>query len=251
LLDSHEEPGDYPRTAPTTLDVDEIWRWWHRPRNGAIWVYDMESESFIKVVEMKGLCPGHVDTSPTDPGLLKYANDGLNIFHQRIWTVRVDGSNQRKIRAQEQGEWVCHEFWWPDGRYIAYKYMDRRNDTTIHELPWCEYAPVALHLGIANLDGTECYRSEPLNCFHSHIFVSPDERWVCGEGTMDHSMVYAAPFSMSNPRVDFVPVATIHTPYLPIAAQEANAGFSADSRWLVYNDTIDGNKQVCAVEVDI
>ena len=79
--------------------------------------------------------------------------------------------------------------------------------------------------------------------------VSPDGTWVCGEGTDGHSFAYAAPFSMSNTKVDFKPYATIHTPYIPSAAQGVETGFSADNKWLVYNDTIDGKLQVCAVEV--
>jgi hypothetical protein len=74
-------------------------------------------------------------------------------------------------------------FWWPDGRLIGYTYQDRRGDTTIRELPWGEYSPCPTHLGIAGLDGAECYLSDPLNCYHSHLFVSPDGQWVCGEGT--------------------------------------------------------------------
>jgi len=251
LVDQHEEGAACVRLPPTTLDADATWRWWKRPRHGAIWVYDVQNGSFCKVMETVGHCPSHVDASPTDPELFKCANDANNILHQRIWTMRVDGTDKRMIRAQEEGEWVCHEFWWPDGQHIAYKYMDRRGDPTVGSTPWCEYAPVPLRLGIANLDGAECYLSEPLNCFHSHIFVSPDERWVCGEGTQDPSLLWAAPFSMSSTRVDFAPLATIHTLYVPMSAQQVDAAFSADSRWLVYNDTVEGKKQVCAVEVDL
>ena len=48
-----------------------------------------------------------------------------------------------------------------------------------------------------------------------------------------------------------MPLATIHTPYLAFAGNQVNAGFSADSRWLIYNDTVDGKLQVCAVAVDL
>ena len=44
---------------------------------------------------------------------------------------------------------------------------------------------------------------------------------------------------------------TIHTPYLAYIANKVDAGFSADSRWLIYHDTIVGDLQVFAVAVDL
>jgi len=148
-------------------------------------------------------------------------------------------------------EMITHEFWWPGGRHIGYTYQDRRGDPTLYERPWCEYAPVATRLGIADLDGREVYLSDPLNCYHSHLFVSPQGDWVCGEGTDGHSFAYAAPFSWKSAAVDLVPMATIHTPYVPFRGQGVETGFSADSRWLIFNDTVEGRRQVCAVKADV
>ena len=80
----------------------------------------------------------------------------------------------------------------------------------------------------------------------------PDGRLLCGEGTDGHSFAYAAAFCMQDSRVQFVPLATIHTAYRPFSVgQHVNAGFSADNRWLLYNDTIEGKLQVCAVRVNL
>ena len=118
-------------------------------------------------------------------------------------------------------------------------------------LPWCEYAPVPTHFGLTALDGREVYLSDPLEHYHSHIFVSQDARWLCGEGTHDASHLSVARFCRKTTRVEFIPLATVHTPYVPFVGQNVNAGFSADARWLIYNDTIDGCVQVCAAMVDI
>jgi len=85
-----------------------------------------------------------------------------------------------------------------------------------------------------------------------YIAIAPDSRLLCGEGTDGHSFVHAAAFCMQDSRIQFVPLATIHTPYRPFSVgQHVNAGFSADNRWLLYNDTIEEKLQVCAVPVDL
>lgn len=95
------------------------------------------------------------------------------------------------------------------------------------------------------------YLSDPLNHYHSHLFISRDAKWVIGDGTDDHSFVYIAPFSFDSTKVDFVPLATVHTPYVPFAGQGVDACITPDSRWMLYNDTVDGKKQVCAVAFDL
>jgi len=158
-------------------DFRHFWRWIYRKRSAVIWAYDLESGRYAELLRMEEYQPQHIDASPTDPGLLKYAQDGLALFDQRIHTMRVDGTEWRMIRPQAAGEWVHHEFWWPGAQWIGYKYMDRRNDPTIHELPWGEYAPRPLHLGIADLEGDEIYCSDPLGSYHSHLNVSPNPKF--------------------------------------------------------------------------
>ena len=137
-----------------------------------------------------------------------------------------------------------------DPSYIGFTYQDRRGDSTVYELPWCEYAPVTTHLGIAGLDGEQVYLSDPLNSYHSHLYVSRRGDMVCGEGTDGNSFVFAAPFSWQSTKIDFTALATIHTEYHPMSGQGVHCDFSADNKWLLYNDTIDGKTQVCRVAVD-
>ncbi len=227
-----------------------FWRWIYRPRSATLWAYHLPARRATRLLDLEEYSFQHIDTSPTDPDLLKYAQDGLAVFDQRIHLLRTDGSGWLPVRPQAKGEWVHHEFWWPGGQLVGYKYMNRVGDWTIHELPWGEYAPRPLQLGIANLQGEEIYLSDPLNCYHSHLNVSADGQWVCGEGTHNHCFVSAAPFSLRETHIPLMDLATIHTPYVPGAAQGVETGFSADNRWLIYNDTVDGVKQVCAVRVE-
>lgn len=232
-------------------DAEALWAYLERPRSAWLWSYDLQTGRLLTLDESHEYGFGHHDTSPTDPVLVKYSLDAHDALYQRIWLARVDGSEVRKIRPQEKYEFVTHEFWWPDGKYIGYTYQDRRNDSTLRRIPWAEYAPVPTHFGVARLDGEECYLSDPLNHYHSHLFISRDSNWAIGDGTDGHSFVYIAPFSFDNTKVDFVPLATIHTPYVPFAGQAVDACVTPDSRWVLYNDTVDGKKQVCAVALDL
>jgi hypothetical protein len=54
---------------------------------------------------------------------------------------------------------------------------------------------------------------------------------------------------MSEKRIDLQPLAALHTPYVAFRGQNVEANFSSDSRWLLFNDKIDGQFQVCAVRV--
>ena len=245
-IDSDEE-----YVLPSTPDPAVFWRWVDRPRHGHLQAYNLQDGISRMVVALEKLMPIHTDASPTDSGLLKFAHDGFDAHCQRIWTVRTDGSGLTPIRVQEYGEMITHEFWWPGGQSIAYKFQDRRNDSTVHDLPWAEYAPVATRFGLANLRGEEYYLSDPLNHYHSHINVSPDGKMLCGEGTDGHSFLYAAAFSPHNTRIEFLPHASTHTPYQPFVGQNVNSSFSHDSQWIAFNDTIEGTMQVCAVRVEL
>ncbi|MHB0934984.1 MAG: hypothetical protein ACYDCO_05585 [Armatimonadota bacterium] len=235
----------------TSDDYRVFWRFIYRRRRGSIWTYDLIENRYAVVLEMTDYAPTHIDASPVDPGLFKFAQDGVAIFEQRAFAMRTDGTAYRKIRPQECGEWVHHEFWWPGAQFIAYKYLDRRQDTTTHLRPWGEYAPVPLHLGIADLSGREVYCSDPLDHYQSHLNVSPDGRYITGEGTHNHSFVSVAPFDMASTKVTFQALATIHTPYVPAAGQVVECGVTMDGRWVPYNDQIDGRRQVCAVELSM
>jgi len=240
------------RPLPSGRDAEALWRWLERPRDGDLLACDLASGQTTRLASLSGMSPIHVDPSPTDPNLVRFAHDYFDGYCQRIWTVRRDGSGLHPIRPQERGEVVTHEFWWPGGQLIGYTYLDRRQDPTVQETPWAEYAPVPTHLGLADLDGKEIFLSDPLNHYHTHIGVSPDGKWVFGEGTDGHLLVYVAPFSLDTTCVDLVPMATIHAQYRPFTAgHDVGATITADGRWVLYNDVIDGRMQVCRVRMDV
>jgi len=248
LTDVHQDIGKYP--IPRVKEVDVLWRYFNRPRHGSMWTCDLATGKATRIYESFGVCPLHMEFHPTDPGLVRFCLDMFDAYGQRIWTVRADGSDLHKIRPQEFGELVTHEFWWSDPRYIGYTYQDRRTYSTLNTLPWAEYSPMPTQLGIANLAGEQLYLSDPLESYHSHLYCSADGRYVCGEGTHSHSFAYAGRFDLNSSALKLVPMATINAPYVPFRGQHVETGFSIDSRWLMFNQLLGENYQVCAVEVD-
>ncbi|MCC7193243.1 MAG: hypothetical protein IT444_10725 [Phycisphaeraceae bacterium] len=251
LLDLHQyQNASYP--LPNTKDPAVFWNYFKRPRHGRMLAYSLDNGKTTELYKADDHCPFHVDTSPIDPTLVRFAIDRFEAYDQRIWSVRTDGSELRKIRPQSSGELVTHEFWWSGGKHIGFTYQDRRNDPTARDLPWAEYSNSQTRLGIADLTGRQVYLSDPVNHYHTHLYCSFNGQLVSGSGTEHGSFVYAARFDWKNPQINYVPLATIHTPYTPFAGQHVNCDFSADGRWLLYSDTVqDGTIQLCAVGVDL
>ena len=222
----------------------------HRLRAGGhLWTLDLKTAEVREIYEFHTAKPGHLQCSYTDPTLLRFCHEGPWRLLQRIWLIRTDGSDVHRVRPQLLGEAVGHEFWWPDGNAIGYKYVDRRKDRNTDDMCFLEYSGLPLQIGIAGLDGKERWLSEPMEHYQSHVNISPDERWFCGEGTHDWFFVSVARYEPTSRQLDFTPVATTHTPYCAGNGADINASFSPDSRWVIYNDEIDGIRQLCAVEV--
>lgn len=237
--------------APHSLDIGEFWKYFHeRTRDGRLYAFNVQSKQVTQLLDWQGEAANHIDTSPVDPGLVKFCGDHIEFETQRIWSARTDGSDLHKIRPTEKGEMITHEFWSHNAQLIGYTYQDRRGDPTCYVLPWAEYSPMETQIGFSNLKGEEVYLSDPVNHHHSHVMTSPDGKWITGEGTENHNFVYLASLSLDKTRIRYFPMATIHTAYTPLAGQSVDAGFTADSRWMVYTDTIQEISQVCTVRVD-
>lgn len=249
LTESHDPHAA--ELVPNRLDADLFWRYIARPRHGKLIAFDLQTRERKTLIETQGYTPFHVDTNPLDAGLVRFAYDRWEGHNQRVWSIRTDGTDLKPIRPQARGELITHEFWWPDSRHVGFTYQDRREDDKHHELPWCEYAPAKTRLGVADLSGKQVYLSDPVNHYHTHLYVSRDARLLSGSGTDHHWGVYAAKFSLDNPRVDYVKLASVNTPYIPFRGQWVNCDFDAQGRWLFYTDTIDGKLQLCAVDVEL
>src|SRR5205807_2409841 len=63
----------------------------------------------------------HVQFSPTDPTLMMFCHEGPWHKVDRIWTIRTDGSELKKIHTRTMDmEIAGHEFFGQDGKHIYY-----------------------------------------------------------------------------------------------------------------------------------
>ncbi|ADI14956.1 oligogalacturonate lyase family protein [Truepera radiovictrix] len=124
---------------------------------------------------------GHVNPSPTQPHLLTFCHEGpwARVDH-RIWGLDMVRGQLWKIRPQDDGVAVGHEYWHQDGRYLGY-----------HGFP--RTGPRRGFFGAIRPDNTG--REEFDFPFHSWHFQSNGLDLVVGDGTQP-SVPNAVPFIM-------------------------------------------------------
>lgn len=68
---------------------------------------------------------GHVNTSPNNPKILTFCHEGpWAMIDQRIWGLDTDTGRVWKIRPEQPGELIGHEYWFADGSRIGYHGKD-------------------------------------------------------------------------------------------------------------------------------
>lgn len=77
-------------------------------------VIDTATRSARTVVQRDTVA--HVQFCPDDSELLFYAGS----FKERMWTVRIDGSEHRSHYQRQEGEWITHESWIPGTMELAF-----------------------------------------------------------------------------------------------------------------------------------
>jgi len=113
----------------------------------------------------------HLQFSPTDPTLLMYCHEGPWEKVDRIWTIRIDGTQNQLIhRRQMEMEVAGHEWWGADGKTLYYQlhfpsgghvsFIASYNVDT-QERVWLQYNPDQSSI---------------------HDNSSPDGKLFCGDG---------------------------------------------------------------------
>jgi oligogalacturonide lyase len=186
----------------------------------------------------------HLKFSPTDPTQLMFCHEGP--WHQvdRIWTIRVDGTQLTKVHTRTMaGEIAGHEFWGRDGKTVWYDLQTPRGGVT-----W---------LTGRNLATGEQWRYEVARDQASYHFMqSPDGRMFSGDGGNAGKWI-----SLLRPVVRETPVPGLITPgrlesirVADLSKQdytlEPNQHFTPDGKWLVYRANVEGKPAIYAVELE-
>lgn len=197
----------------------------------------------------------HLLFSPTDPTLLMYCHEGPWHKIDRIWTMRTDGSDIKRIHTRTMAmEIFGHEFWSHDGKTIWYDLQTPRG-----EVFW---------LSNYNVDsGAREWYSLQRDEWSIHFNVSRDGKLLSGDGG-DPGQVARAQngrwIYLYRPELlpdqgiankAFVKPGILRAEKLVNMSKheyrlEPNVSFTPDQKWVVFRSNMFGPTYVFAVEVE-
>ncbi len=196
----------------------------------------------------------HLEFSPTDPTLLMFCHEGPWHKVDRIWTMRTDGSQIRKIHTRTMAmEIFGHEFWSADGKTIWYDLQTPRG-----EVFWLA--------GYNVENGERTWYHLQRNEWSIHFNVTRDGSLFCGDGgdsgqvarAPDGQWIYLfRPEAIQNRGQEdkaFVNAGVFRAERLVNMAKhkyrlEPNVSFTPDAKWVVFRSNMFGPTYVFAVEV--
>lgn len=212
----------------------------------------------VKVIHQETEWLGHLQFSPTDPGLIMFCHEGPWHEVDRLWTIRTDGTGLKKIHTRTMNMEIWgHEFFGADGKNIWYDLQTPRG-----EVFWIG--------GVELATGRRTQYALDRNEWSVHFNVSPDGTLFAGDGG-DNEMVAHAPdgkwIYLFRPR-GIPDVAGIKAPNSDglihpgrfVAERlvnmskhdyrlEPNVSFTLDQKWIVFRSNMHGATEVYAVEV--
>ncbi len=182
----------------------------------------------------------HVQMSPTDPTLIMFCHEGPWHKVDRIWTIRTDGSDLKKIHTRTMDmEIAGHEFFGQDGKYIYYDLQTPKG-----QVFWL--AEYDIKTGKMQKYGME--KRE----WSVHFGASPDGKTFLGDGGGPNSVakgdngqwIYLFKPENGKFRSEKLVNLTKHDYSL-----EPNATFTPDGKWIVFRSNMLGPTHVYAVEI--
>jgi oligogalacturonide lyase len=201
---------------------------------------------------------GHLQFSPTDPGLIMFCHEGPWHEVDRVWTIRTDGTGLTKVHTRTLNmEIAGHEFFSADGRTIWYDLQTPRGEDF-----WLAGYEIAT--------GRRTWHHLQRNEWSVHFNVSPDGTMFAGDGG-DNEMVAHAPdgkwiyllrptplpdvAGIKNPddpnliRPDFFSAERLVNLAKHDYRLEPNVTFSPDMKWIIFRSNMFGPTHVFAVEI--
>ena len=200
----------------------------------------------VKSGEVKTFHPAtdwlnHVQFSPSDPTLMMFCHEGPWHKVDRIWTIRTDGSELKKIHTRTMDmEIAGHEFFSPDGRYIIYDLQ-----TPKYEVFWLAQYEIAT--------GKLTKHSLQKREWSVHYNMSPDGKVFSGDGGGPNSVArgdngqWMYLFRPENGKLKSERLVNLAKHDYSL---EPNGTFTPDGKWLVFRSNMFGPTHVFAVEIN-
>lgn len=199
----------------------------------------------IKTGEIKTFNPStdwlnHVQFSPTDPTLMMFCHEGPWHKVDRIWTIRTDGSDLKKIHTRTMDmEIAGHEFFGQDGKHIYYDLQTPKS-----QVFWlAEYEIKTGKLTKYSLTKHE---------WSVHYNVSPDGKLFSGDGGGPNSVAkgdngqWMYLFRPKDGKLESEKLVNLAKHDYTL---EPNGTFTPDGKWIVFRSNMYGPTQIYAVEV--
>ena len=182
----------------------------------------------------------HIMFCPDDSNLIYYAGP----LKDRVWVVKRDGSDNRRLYQRHPGEWITHEVWIPGSRELAFVDWNKgiraiqvdtgvgRRVTTFN----------AWH-AICNRDGTLMVADTNFPDIGIQLFDPRDgngkPQTLCYPGASNVGDHWGGPFPYEGGPIKVY--APQHT--------HPHPSFSPDSRHIVYTSDRTGHAQIYEVEI--
>jgi oligogalacturonide lyase len=199
----------------------------------------------IKTGELRFFHPAtdwlnHVQFSPTDAGLMMFCHEGPWHKVDRIWTIRIDGSNLTKIHTRTmEMEIAGHEFFSEDGKWIYYDLQ-----TPKYQVFWL----ARYEIKTGKMEKFSLQKRE----WSVHYNVSPDGKLMSGDGGGPNSVAkgdngqFMYLFKAKDGKLISEKLVNLAKHDYSL---EPNGTFTPDGKWLVFRSNFLGPTHVYAVEI--
>lgn len=198
---------------------------------------------------------GHPQFSPKDPTLVEFCHEGPEKRLDRMWLIRTDGTELRKVYERTvPREHVTHEFWHPDGEHIWFDLQQPRfliNGRILTFLPYI--SPPKAYLGCTDITTGKTIRYKlDLRYYSWHYNISADGKLLCGDGEgryfdPTHRGKWIYLFRPDGEKMQVERLCSMAKHSYKIAP---NVHFTPDGKWVVFQSDMHGVPQVYAVEVN-
>jgi oligogalacturonide lyase len=208
----------------------------------------------IKTIHKANDWLNHLLFSPTDPSMLMFCHEGPWHKVDRIWTIRTDGTQLKKIHTRTMAMEIWgHEFWSADGKTIWYDLQTPRGE---------DFWLAAYRVDTGERTWYHLQRNE----WSIHFNVNKDGTLFCGDGgdpgqvarAPDGQWIYLfRPELIPNRGIDdknFVKPGVLRAEKLVNMSKhqyrlEPNVSFSPDGKWVVFRSNMFGDTYVFGVEL--
>ncbi len=240
----------YTSNLPRDEWIRDIWE--AKLPNG-LYTIDIQSGEVREIYQVNEWL-GHVQFSPTDPGAILFCHEGPAREVERLWTLRADGTELRKLHNKKYAREIqTHEFWSRDGTKIWVDFQLPSLSARI--VPFLETVTYPRFF-LASVDtqtlALKKY-SYPMRYASRHFNTSPDHTLFCGDGEggtfrlcPSGKWIFLYEIKDDKVRVEKLCSMEGHS-YAP--ACEPNTHFTPDGKRIVFQSDAGGVSQVYAVTV--